>query len=127
MQVVKRVLAIVLCVLIAAPAGAQQRRVLPPGAIDQALTEHAADVAAQRASVRNALQQPDVQRVANRLGVDVARVNAAVATLDGAELDRIAAQAQLVNDEIAGGQTVRLNLLWVIIGLLVLLIILVAD
>ena len=67
-----------------------------------------------------------MQRVAERLGLDVARAQAAVATLDGGELDRAAAQAQTVNDEIAGGQTVRLNLLWIIIGLLVIILIIVA-
>jgi hypothetical protein len=56
----------------------------------------------------------------------VARASLAVATLAGADLDRAAAQAQLVNDQIAGGQTVRLNLLWIIIGLLVVILIVVA-
>jgi hypothetical protein len=61
------------------------------------------------------------------LALFIARANAAVATLAGADLDRAAAQAQLVNDEIAGGQTVRLNLLWIIIGLLVVILIIVAS
>jgi hypothetical protein len=126
MQNVRKALAIVLCIaVVVVPARAQQ--IVRPGAIDQALTEKAEDTAAKRQAIKAALQQPDVQRVAETLGVDVARADAAVATLGGADLDRIAAQAQLVNDEIAGGQTVRLNVLWVIIGLLILIIILVAD
>lgn len=125
-MLLKKALALVLCYLmLAVPARAQQ--IVPPGAIDQALAERAADVAAKQQAIKTALQQPDVQRAAKSLGVDIARAEASVATLGGADLDRVAAQAQLVNEEVAGGQTVRLNLLWVIIGLLVLLIILVAD
>src|SRR5918992_5436431 len=122
----KKTLAVILCyVILAVPARAQQ--IIPPGAIDDALTHRAADVTAKQQAIKTALQQPDVERVASSLGVDIARANASVATLGGADLDRIAAQAQVVNDQIAGGQTVRMNLLWVIIGLLVLILILVAD
>lgn len=121
----KKTLAVMLCYLIlAVPARAQQ--IIPPGAIDNALTQRAADVTTKQQAIRTALQQPDVERVARSLGVDIARANASVGTLAGADLDRIAAQAQLVNDQIAGGQTVRLNLLWVIIGLLVVILIVVA-
>src|SRR5688500_4162153 len=123
---VQKTLAVILCyAILAAPVRAQQ--IVPLGVIDHALSERAADVTAKQQAIKTALQQPDVQRVANSLGVDIARATAAVPVLDGADLDRIAAQAQLVNDEIAGGQTVRLNVLWVIIGLLVLILILVAD
>jgi hypothetical protein len=122
---VKKTLAVILCYLIlAVPARAQQ--IIPPGAIDEALTQRAADVTAKQQAIRTALQQPDVERIARSLGVDIARANASVATLAGADLDRIATQAQQVNDQIAGGQTVRLNLLWVIIGLLVVILIVVA-
>ena len=125
-MLLKRTLALVLCfAMLAVPARAQQ--LVPPGAIDQALTEKAADVAAKQQNIRTALQQPEVQRVAKSLGVDITRAAGAIATLGGSDLDRAAAQAQLVNDELAGGQTVRLNLLWVIIGLLVIILIVVAS
>ena len=122
----KKTIAVILCyVILAVPVRAQQ--IIPPGAIDEALTQRAADVTAKQQTIKTALQQPDVERVARSLGVDIARANASVATLGGADLDRIAAQAQLVNDQIAGGQTVRLNLLWIIIGLLVIILIVVAS
>ena len=121
----KKSVALVLCfAFLIVPARAQQ--IVPPGAIDQALTERAADVAAKQQAIRTALQQPQVQHVAKSLGLDITRAAGAVGTLSGAELDRVAAQAQLVNDELAGGQTVRLNLLWVIIGLLIIILIIVA-
>jgi hypothetical protein len=122
----KKTLVVILCyVILVVPARAQQ--IIPPGAIDDALTQRAAEVTAKRQAIKIALQQPDVERVARSLGVDIARANASVATLGGADLDRLAAQAQLVNDAIAGGQTVRLNLLWIIIGLLVVILIVVAS
>jgi hypothetical protein len=121
----KKTIAVILCyVILAVPVRAQQ--IIPPGAIDEALTQRAADVTAKQQTIKTALQQPDVERVARSLGVDIARASASVATLGGADLDRIAAQAQLVNDEIAGGQSVRLNLLWIIIGLLIVILIVVA-
>ena len=125
MPFTKTLAVILCCVILVVPASAQQ--IIPPGAIDDALTHRAADVTAKRQAIKTALQQPDVERVARSLGVDIARANASVATLAGADLDRIASQAQLVNDQIAGGQTVRLNLLWVIIGLLVIILIIVAS
>jgi hypothetical protein len=122
----KQTLAVLLCcVILIVPARAQQ--IIPPGAIDDAFAERTADVTRKRQVIAAALQQPDVERVARSLGVDMARAKAAVVTLAGADLDRVAAQAQLVNDQIAGGQTVRLNLLWVIIGLLVIILIIVAS
>lgn len=127
MRFAQKTLAIFLCAMFAAgPARAQQRHVVPPGAIDQALADRIQDTLAKRQAVHTALAQAEVQRAAAHLGLDVARAEGAVATLEGAELDRIAAQAELVNDEIAGGQTVRLNLLWIIIGLLVLILIILA-
>ena len=128
MAVAQRALLMLWCVVVAAgPIRAQQAHIVDAAGMDQALAERAQAMQAKRQTIRTALQQPDVQKVADRLGLDIARADAAVATLDGGELDRAAAQAQAVNDEIAGGQTVRLNLLWVIIGLLVIILIIVAS
>ena len=124
-MLLKKTLALVLCfAVLVVPARAQQ--MVPPGAIDQALGEKAAELAARHQTIKTALQQPEVQRVARALGVDIARAEGAVGTLSPTDLDRVAAQAQLVNEAVAGGQTVRLNLLWVIIALLVIILIVVA-
>jgi len=128
MPFAQRALLILLCAIFAAgPVRAQQAHVVDSRGMEQAIAERTADTLAKRQTVRTALQQPEVQRVAARLGLDIARADAAVATLDGGDLDRAAAQAQVVNDEIAGGQTVRLNLLWIIIALLVIILIVVAS
>jgi hypothetical protein len=128
MAFAQRTLLAFLCFVFAVgPVRAQQSHVVDPRAMDVALAERTEATLAKRQTIRTALQQPDVQKVAERLGLDIARAEAAVATLDGAELDRAAQQAQAVNDEIAGGQTVRLNLLWIIIALLVIILIIVAS
>lgn len=127
MRVVDRPWAILLSLLfLSAPVAAQQSHVVDPGELDRAFAERSDDTAAKRQTIRTALEQSGVREMAERLGLDVARAEAAVSTLDGVVLDQLAAQAQWVNDEIAGGQTVRLNLLWVIIGLLILILIIVA-
>jgi hypothetical protein len=127
MRRIQQGLIVLLIVMFAAgPARAQQQHIVSPGTIDEAVAQHAQDSVAKRETVRTALQHADVQRVAERLGLEIARAEAAVSTLDGIELDRIASQAQVVNDALAGGQTVTLNLLWVIIGLLILVLIIAA-
>ena len=127
MRLLSRALVIVLVVLFAMPrVSAQQQHVVDQTAIQKALDQHSERTSAKRQTVRTALHQPDVMKVAERLGLDVARADAAIATLDGAELDRVAAQAQVVNDELSGGQTITMNLVWIIIGLLVLILLIVA-
>ena len=127
MQFAQRALLIGLCVIFAAgQVRAQQPHVIDSRALDLALTARAAETSAKRDTIRTALQQPDVQRVAATLGIDIARAEAAVGTLAAGDLERVAAQAQAVNDQIAGGQTVRLNLLWIIIALLIIILIVVA-
>lgn len=120
------VISLVVLSLLSPTIAAQQTHIADPAAVDRALASHAAATEAKREIVRTALQQSEVQRIAAQLGFDLARAEAAVGTLHGVDLELAASQAQQVNDQIAGGQTVRLNLLWVIIGLLVIILIIVA-
>jgi hypothetical protein len=106
---------------------AQQTHVVDAGSLDQALTGANDETLAKRQTIREALRQPEVQQIADSLGLDVSRADAAIATLDdGVLLNQLAAQARMVNETIAGGQTVRLNLLWIIIGLLIVILVIVA-
>jgi hypothetical protein len=116
-----------LCLGVASPGlRAQQPNIVDPSTVDQALTEKAQDTAAKRQTVMTALRHAQVKDVANSLGLQLTRAEAAVSTLEGETLDQLTAQAQQVNEALEGGQTVRLNILWIILGLLVLLVILVA-
>ncbi|HKY19707.1 MAG TPA: hypothetical protein VJM31_00690 [Vicinamibacterales bacterium] len=127
MRLPERAIAMVLSLALLGPAvSAQQPHVVDPSALDQALVQTAEETAAKRQTVITALRQAQVKEMAQRLGLDPARAESAVASLEGAMLDQVAAQAQQVNEAIAGGQTIRLNILWVILGLLILILIIVA-
>jgi hypothetical protein len=122
------ILAILLTVLTAVPrVQAQVPHAASPSAIDAALQQHVADAAADRADVLRVLDHPEVKAVAGRAGIDLRRAASAVATLDGQELTEIAAQARLVDQSLAGGQSkVVISTTMIIIGLLVLILIIVA-
>lgn len=128
MRLAERALVVFLCLLFVSPGvRAQQPNVVDPSALDQALTEKAQDTAAKRQTVLTALRQAPVKDVAKSLGLELTRAEAAVSTLDGQMLDQLTLQAQQVNEALEGGQTIRLNILWVILGLLILILIIVAS
>lgn len=82
-----------------------------------------------RQAVRRVLRRPEVERVAEAMGLDVRRAEAAVATVDGEELDHLARTARDVEDRLAGGDrtfTITATTL-IIILLVVIIIILAAD
>lgn len=124
-------LVVLLCILMAAPrAGAQEpagAHAAPPTAIDQALQQHVAGTNADRAVVQQLLARPDVKALAAEIGLDVRRAQAAVATLDGAQLSELAAHARQAAQELAGGQgSVRISTTLIIIALLVVILLIVA-
>ena len=127
MRFADRTLAMLLSLVLLGPTlSAQQPHVVDPSSLDQALDQQAAEAAAKRQTVLTALRHPQVQEVAKNLGLDLARAEAAI-PMEGVMLDRLAEQAQVVNEAVAGGQTIRLNILWVILGLLILILIIVAT
>jgi len=103
----------------AAPAFAQQARVVDAAALHRALADHVASEEAQRARVQGVLEREEVRELAGRLGLDLADARAAVATLSGAELADAAARAEAVDVALAGGATT------VVISLTTLLLILI--
>jgi hypothetical protein len=128
MKVVRRTLAVVLAVLIAAPAVNAQSHVISKNALDKAVQERVARDQSDREAIRALLQRADVREVVAKAGLSVEKASAAVATLEGSELNEIASQARQVNDQLAGGATVVITTTAIIIILLiVILIILAAD
>jgi pyruvate/2-oxoglutarate dehydrogenase complex dihydrolipoamide acyltransferase (E2) component len=117
-------LGVLFCILILAPgAEAQSTHVASPAALDEALRQHVDSTDTDRAVVLRALEQPAVRKLAAELGVDIRRAESAVGTLDGEPLTRLAAQAERVNDALAGGQgSVTISYTLIIIGLLVLIL-----
>ena len=122
------IVAVLLMVLLAVPrVQAQNSHAAPQSAIDSALQQHLAAGAADREAVLRVLDHPEVKAVAAGAGIDLRRVTSAVATLDAAELARVAAQAQQVEQSLAGGQSrIVISTTLIIIALLVLILIILA-
>jgi hypothetical protein len=89
-----------------------------------AAANHEAD---GRTTLMNVLRRDSVRRVAAQHGIDMSRVEASAATLHGADLEEAVAQADRVNQALAGGDTITIGATTLIIILLVIIIILVAD
>jgi predicted xylose isomerase-like sugar epimerase len=108
------------------PALAQQRHAVSPAAIAGAVDQHVVKQDADRAAIRQALARPEVQNLAKQMGVDLGRANAAVSTLNGADLERTASAARDVNDALTGGaSTIVISTTTIIIVLLVLVLLVV--
>ena len=124
----RSLLIVLLALLMLAPgrAFAAQQHIVSPTAIAAATTDRAAAQDADRAAVRDALARPEVGTAAAKLGVDVARIDAAISTLSGDDLLRAAATARQVNDQLVGGaSTVTISTTTIIIALLVVILIVV--
>jgi hypothetical protein len=108
------------------PARAQSAHVADGAALDRLVTEHAAREDADRQLIRDVLHRPEVRQVAHQSGIDIDRVDAAVSTLSGAELQDVARRARDVNERLSGGSTIVITTTTVIIVLLIIILIIVA-
>jgi hypothetical protein len=89
--------------------------------------DHAAKKQADRQMILSVLERDEVRQVAKDAGLPIDKAAKAVAALDGAELAQVAAQAQQVNDALAGGQTLTLSVWLIIIILLVVILLVLVD
>jgi hypothetical protein len=120
------VLALLLALTIWLPVSAQQH-VADQVTLDQVVADHVRQKADDLEAIRRVLEIEQVREVVEGAGLDLRRVETAVAALDDAEVGLIAAQARAVNDGLAGGQsTVTISTTVIIIGLLVLILLIVA-
>ena len=121
------VLVVVLSTLIAAPRASAQGHVAGQQALDAAVQQHVNAVDQDRETVRQFLRRGDVRAIAGTYGIDIRRAEAAVATMDAADLASVAAQARQADGALAGGaSTVTISTTTIIIGLLVLILLIVA-
>lgn len=105
---------------------AQSSHAAPLTALEAAVQDHVASAATDREAVARLLARPEVQRIAGEAGIDMRRAAQAAATLDGAQLTELAAQARQLEQSLAGGQSVTISTTLIIIGLLVLILLIVA-
>jgi hypothetical protein len=105
---------------LAAPLHAQGRCALTSAELEAAVTTRPAGT---REAVRDFLAIPQVQKVADRMGVSTAELSAGVATLDQSSLDRIAQLGVVADRPLAGGDnTIVISTTAIIIGLLILIL-----
>ena len=124
----RTVIGLFLSTLVVNPALAQQPHVVDQRALDQQVAAKVAETVEQRAVIERLLEREQVRSIAERTGIELADVKAAVATLEGDELAQLAAHAQGVDDSLTGGQsTITISTTTIIIGLLVLILIVVAS
>ena len=129
MRTVRQLLALPLVILTLAPgsAFAGQQHIVSPSQLSGTVADRVAAQDADRTAVRDALARPEVRNVAETMGVDLARLNAAVGTMNGADLERAATAARQVNQQLVGGaSTVVISTTTIIVALLVVILIVVA-
>ena len=129
MQPLRRllVLPVVALMLTSSAAFADQQHLIAPSQLATTVADGAAKQDTDRATIRQALERPEVQAVASKLGLDLDRATAAVDTLSGSDLEKSANAAQQVNDQLVGGaSTVVISTTTIIIILLLVIILIVA-
>jgi hypothetical protein len=108
-------------------ASAQERHLVDPAAITAAVSDHVAKQDADRTTVREALNRPEVRAVAEKTGINLEHLATAVDTLSGDDLSRVAGAAQQVNESLVGGaSTVVISTTTIIIALLIIILIVLA-
>src|SRR2546429_705668 len=128
MRIIRQFLALLL-ILVTIPAGsafADPQHVVDPSQLAASVAQKVATQDADRAAIRDALARPEVREVATAMGVDMTRVTTAVDALKGADLERAAATARQVKDQLVGGAsnvTISTPTIIIILLLVILLVI----
>jgi len=129
MQTVRRFLVFPLMALMMASSSAfaEQQHAVAPSQLASTVADHVAQQDANRVAIHEALARPEVQAVAESMGVDLTRATASVDTLSGADLQRAANAARQVNQQLVGGaSTVVISTTTIIIVLLLVIILIIA-
>jgi len=105
------------------PLPGQSRTAVSAAELDAAVTTPATR---RGDAVRDILKTDQARQIAGRMGVSEAEFAAKVASLDPATLNMLAAQAQVDDEALAGGNTVTIGYAALAIILLVVIILLIA-
>jgi len=112
-----------LALLVAAPVAAQESPVVGADELNAALSDHSADVAADRATVLETLDRPEVVEVARRFGIDIEHARGAAGSLSGSDLARAVGVSQNIDQALAGGQTISISTITIILILLIVILV----
>lgn len=124
--ITRRMLVVFLLLIFAGMVRAQEeheQQLMADAELDDAISERSNAEEAGRAAIRSVLRRTEVRNIAEQYGLDVSRAAASAALLDGAELNRLAAQARQIDQELAGGDFVdAANNAYTIFAIVVLVI-----
>jgi hypothetical protein len=123
---VTAVAVVVSSLLWSSSAMAQQRHVIDPATMRQAITDQAATDRTNRAAVLAVLERSEARELAGRLGLTLTRAGSAVSTLTSAELASLADSARTADAQLAGGAN-TLVISTTTLLLLLIIIILIAN
>jgi hypothetical protein len=128
MSTARTLLAFSLAVLMTSTSAfAGQQHLVSPEQLATTVADDAAKQNLNRATVREALERPEVQAVASKFGLDLTRATEAVNAMSGTDLEKAADAAQQVNEQLVGGaSSVVISTTTIIIILLVLILLIVA-
>ena len=104
-------------------AGQSAAQTTAPQTLSVIAAEHAAKKQADRQMILDVLAREEVRQVAKSAGLPIEKAASVVATLDGTELAQVTAQAQQVNDALAGGQAITMSVWLIILVLLVIILV----
>lgn len=93
---------------------------------DAVVAQHDSEEA-DRTAIGDLLRRPEVRTIARNYGLDLTKANERVAILSGAELSRLALQANQLNESIAGGDLGDIELALVIVLAIVTTVIVVLQ
>jgi hypothetical protein len=125
MKLVRRFLAMCLAILIMAPAAGAQEHVIGNSALDQAVQRRVSQERADREVILSLLQRQDVRDIAGKAGLSIDTAQTAVSILQGKDLEQVAQQARVAQDNLAGGGNVTVSTTTIIIVLLLIILIVV--
>jgi hypothetical protein len=108
-----------------APAMAQEKHVVDPSAMREAMTAQATTDQQNRDAVLGALQQSQAREMAERLGLSLERAEGALSTLTSAELADLAVPARQANADLAGGANVIVISVTTLLLIIIIVILLV--
>jgi uncharacterized protein DUF6627 len=129
MRMFRRCLAILLALLITAPAASAQDHVISTAALAKAVQQRVSQEQGDREVILSLLRRQEVRDIAAKAGLSIEKAETAVTMLHGRDLQEAAQQARQAQDSLAGGaSTVTISTTTIIIVLLIIiLIVVIAD
>lgn len=110
--------------VLSAPVLAQQRSVVNPADLRQAVLDQVQTHEDTRETLRTVLKHSQVRVVAERLGLDVTRADGAIATMTAADLERAAGPARDLDTRLAGGaNTIVISTTTLLLILIIILLV----